>query len=144
MKKYTFFKGPGFIVATMIAVTLFSKVLGLVRQMLLAGIFAATPEGIAFSAASGIPLAIFDMLFSTAVLGSFLPIYKGHLSSDSKRAHSFASSFLTAIVLVTSAVAALGILFAQNVFARGHGCAPFIFFILFTPHDYNKICPACQ
>ena len=115
MKKYTFFKGPGFIVAAMIAVTLFSKVLGLVRQMLLAGIFAATPEGIAFSAASGIPLAIFDMLFSTAVLGSFLPIYKGHLSSDSKRAHSFASSFLTAIVLVTSAVAALGILFARPI-----------------------------
>ena len=115
MKKNSFFSGPTFTVAAMIAVTLFSKVLGLVRQMMTASIFAATPEGIAFSAASGIPLAIFDMLFSTAVLGAFLPIYKGKLTSDSKEARSFSSSFLTAVVLVTSAAALLGILLARPI-----------------------------
>ena len=115
MKKISFFKGPGFTVAAMIAVTLCSKALGLVRQMMTASIFAATPEGIAFSAASGIPLAVFDMLFSTAVLGSFLPIYKGKLTSDSKAAKAFSSSFLTAIVLVTSAAALLGVLLARPI-----------------------------
>ena len=115
MKKNFFFSGPACTVAAMIAVTLFSKALGLVRQMMTASIFAATPEGIAFSAASGIPLAIFDMLFSTAVLGSFLPIYKGKLTSDSKEARSFSSSFLTAVVLVTSAAALIGILLARPI-----------------------------
>ena len=115
MKKFSFCSSPGFTVAAMIGVTLFSKALGLLRQMMTASIFAATPEGIAFSAASGIPLAVFDMLFSTAVLGSFLPIYKGKLTSDSKGAQAFSSSFLTAIVLVTSAVALLGILFARQI-----------------------------
>lgn len=115
MKKISFFSAPGFTVAAMIAVTLFSKALGLLRQMMVAGIFAATPEGIAFSAASGIPLAIFDMLFSTAVLGSFLPIYKGHLFSDRGRAKAFSSSFLTAVILITSAVAVLGIAFARPI-----------------------------
>ena len=115
MKKSAFFSAPGFTVAAMIAVTLFSKILGLIRQMMMAGIFAATPEGIAFSAASGIPLAIFDMLFSTAVLGSFLPIYKGRLETDTKRAQAFSSSFLTGIVLVTTAAALIGSIFAHPI-----------------------------
>ncbi len=115
MKKYSFSRGPGFTVAAMIAVTLLAKALGLVRQMMMAGIFAASPEGIAFSAASGIPLAVFDMLFSTAVLGSFLPIYKGKLNADPKSAKAFSSSFLSAVFLVTSAAAILGIVLARPI-----------------------------
>ena len=95
MKKRSFFHGAGFTVAAMIAVTLLAKALGLVRQMMVAGIFAASPEGIAFSAASGIPMAVFDMLFSTAVLGSFLPIYKGKVALEPKSASLFSSSFMT-------------------------------------------------
>ena len=115
MKKYAFSRGPGFTVAAMIGVTLLAKILGLVRQTMIAGIFAASPEGIAFSAASGIPLAVFDMLFSTAVLGSFLPIYKGKLISDCQSAKAFSSSFLSAVLLVTSAAAALGVLLARPI-----------------------------
>ncbi|MBQ3490442.1 MAG: polysaccharide biosynthesis C-terminal domain-containing protein [Clostridia bacterium] len=115
MKKNAFFHSPAFTIAAMIAVTLFAKALGLIRQMMTASIFAASPEGIAFSAASGIPLAVFDMLFSTAVLGSFLPIYKGKLTSDLKCAESFSSSFLSAVVLVTGGVALLGILLARPI-----------------------------
>ncbi|MBR7161062.1 MAG: polysaccharide biosynthesis C-terminal domain-containing protein [Clostridia bacterium] len=115
MRKHSFFRGPGFTVAAMVAVTVLAKALGLVRQMLTAGIFAASPEGIAFSAASGIPMAVFDILFSTAVIGSFLPIYKGKLTADSKDAEAFSSSFLTAVVLATSAAAVLGIALARPI-----------------------------
>ena len=115
MKKRSFFHGAGFTVAAMIAVTLLAKALGLIRQMMMAGIFAASPEGIAFSAASGIPMAVFDMLFSTAVLGSFLPIYKGKLTLEPKSASLFSSSFLSAVLLVTSAVAVLGALLARPI-----------------------------
>lgn len=115
MKKRDFFHSAGTTVAIMIAATLLSKVLGLVRQMMTAGIFAASTEGVAFSVASRIPLAIFDMLFSTAIVGAFLPIYKSHLSADGKRASAFSSAFLTAVLLVTSAAAALGVIAAPAV-----------------------------
>ena len=115
MRKRGLFHGAGATVAVMIFATLLSKALGLVRQMMTAGIFAASMEGIAFSAASRIPLAVFDMLFSTAVIGSFLPIYKGHLASDGARAKRFSSSFLTAVMLVTAAAALLGIVLAEPI-----------------------------
>ena len=112
MKKRNLFHRAEMTVVLMIGATLFSKALGMLRQMMTASIFAASMEGIAFSAASGIPLAIFDMLFSTAVLGSFLPIYKGHLDSDGERARSFSSSFLTVIFGLTAAVSVLGTVLA--------------------------------
>lgn len=115
MKKQNLFQNAGATVALMIGATLVSKVLGMLRQMMTASIFAASMEGIAFSAASGIPLAIFDMLFSTAVLGSFLPIYRGHLDLDGKRAESFSSSFLTGIFLITALTSVLGIVFARPI-----------------------------
>lgn len=117
MKKRDFFPKPGMTVILMIFATLLSKVLGLFRQMMVAGIFAAEMEGIAFSAASKIPLAIFDMLFSTAVIGSFLPIYKSHIQTEAMRAKRFSSSFFTVIFVVTAILALLGILFAPNLIA---------------------------
>ncbi len=100
-------------VVLMIAATLCAKALGMLRQMATASIFAAGVEGIAFSAASKIPFAIFDMLFSTAILGSFLPIYRGHLGSDETRARLFSSSFFTFTMLLTSAAALIGVVFAE-------------------------------
>ncbi len=104
-----------FTVLLMIISTLFAKALGLFRSMATAGIFAAGMEGIAFSAASKIPFAIFDMLFSTAIIGSFLPIYRSHLDSDEKRAKAFSSSFFTFTMLVTALVAFFGVLFARPI-----------------------------
>ncbi len=115
MKKRILFHKAETTVALMIGATLVSKVLGMLRQMMTASIFAASMEGIAFSAASGIPLAIFDMLFSAAVLGSFLPIYKSYLDTDENRARSFSSSFLTVIFLLTTLSAILGMVFARPI-----------------------------
>ena len=115
MKKRFLFHRAETTVALMIGATLVSKVLGMLRQMMTASVFGASMEGIAFSAASGIPLAIFDMLFSAAVLGSFLPIYKGYLDTDEKRARSFSSSFLTVIFLLTALSAILGMVLARPI-----------------------------
>ncbi len=104
-----------FTVIFMIFSTLLSKILGLLRSTATAGIFAAGMEGIAFSAASKIPFAIFDMLFSTAILGSFLPIYRGHLLSDEKRAKTFSSVFLTFTGMITGITALFGIIFADFI-----------------------------
>ena len=110
-------KKVGKTVILMILLTLFAKILGLVRQILIAGIFGATTAGIAFSAASRIPFAIFDMLFSTAIIGSFLPIYRGNLLKSKENAARFSSAFLTAITLITAAVAILGAVLAQPIIA---------------------------
>ena len=115
MNKRFLFHSEGMTVALMIGATMISKVLGMLRQMMTARIFGASMEGIAFSAASGIPLAIFDMLFSTAIMGVFLPIYKGWLGSDEKRAGSFSSSFLTVVFLLTSLAAVMGVIFAGPI-----------------------------
>lgn len=115
MKKRNFFRNAGLTVILMMAATLFAKGLGLVRQMMTASVFGASMEGIAFSAASKIPLAIFDMLFSTAIIGSFLPIYKGRLQEDDAHARQFSSSFLSAVTLVTALTAALGMLLSEGM-----------------------------
>lgn len=102
-------------VLLMVLATLGAKATGMLRQMMTASIFAAGMEGVAFSAASKIPFAIFDMLFSTAILGSFLPIYRGHLLSDEKRAKVFSSAFFTFTALFTTAIALLGVIFAHPI-----------------------------
>ncbi len=109
MKKNT----PLFTILSMLALTLFSKALGMLRQMAVAAVFAASTEGIAFSAASRLPLTLFDMLFSAAILGAFLPIYKGHLLRDEARAKAFSSAFFTFTGLMTGGFAILGVLLAR-------------------------------
>lgn len=108
-------KKAGFTVAAMVAATLFAKLLGMARQILIAGIFADSLEGVAFAAASKIPFAIFDMLFSAAVLGSFIPIYRGALSSQPERARKFSSSFFAGIAVLTAGTAVLGMIFAREI-----------------------------
>ncbi len=104
-----------FTIIFMVFATLFSKVLGLFRTTMTASIFAAGVEGIAFSAASKIPFALFDMLFSSAILGSFVPIYCGHLLSDEKRARAFSSSFFTFTGCITAITAVFGVIFARPI-----------------------------
>lgn len=113
MEKST--KKAGLTVAAMILATLLSKFLGMLRQIMIAGIFADSMEGVAFAAASKIPFAIFDMLFSSAVLGSFIPIYRGSLATEPERAKKFSSSFFTVIVTVTAGIAVLGMIFSKEI-----------------------------
>ena len=108
-------KKAGFTVTAMIAATLLSKVLGMLRQILIASVFADSPEGVAFAAASKIPFAVFDMLFSAAVLGSFIPIYRGALCREPERARKFSSSFFTCITALTAGIAVLGMIFAREI-----------------------------
>lgn len=108
-------KKAGFTVAAMILATLLSKLLGMLRQVMIASTLADSMEGVAFAAASKIPFAIFDMLFSAAVLGSFIPIYKGSLAKEPERARKFSASFLTCIAVVTAVIAVLGMIFSRQI-----------------------------
>lgn len=115
MKKRT--PRAGITVAVMIAATLLSKLLGMIRQMILASVLADSMEGVAFAAASKIPLSIFDMLFSAAVLGAFIPVYSGARIADDGRARRFSASFFTAITVITALLAVTGVLLARPIIA---------------------------
>ena len=89
-------KKSTFTVAAMIAATLFAKTLGLFRSMIMAWTLGDSLEAVAFAAASKIPGAFFDLLFSAAILGAFIPFYNKARAASEKAAAEYASSFFGA------------------------------------------------
>ena len=107
-------------VGIMMGATVISKLLGMLRGVLQTRAWGTTPQANAFTAASKLPLAVFDMFLSAAVLGCFIPVYnslvkKDGLSdeTDMREADRFASGFLTFIIAVCGLAALLGIIFAE-------------------------------
>ncbi len=125
-------------VAMMMAVTVLAKILGLLRGMMLAWRCGTTESAAAFLAAQRIPLSLFDMLFSAAVVGSFVPMYS-RLSKDREKAAHFASSFLLAVLGSSAAAALLGSflasplisLVAPSLTAEAHALATGLLTVLF-------------
>ena len=63
-------------ISTVMLITLLGKVLGLVRDRLLAVHYGTGMEANAFLTASRIPRVFFDMLFASAIAASFIPILR--------------------------------------------------------------------
>ena len=59
----------------MMVITLIGKILGLVRETLLAANYGSGMEAIAFQTASRIPRVFFDAIFASAISASFIPIF---------------------------------------------------------------------
>ena len=88
----------------MVLAMILSKGLGMLRGVLLANHYGINMEANAFSTASRIPLAFFDMLFSAAILGCFIPVYNSFKSENNtfdaeseRQADAFACIFLNFI-----------------------------------------------
>ncbi len=105
-------------VALMTLFTLLAKALGLLRSVLIASRFGTGADASAFSAASRVPLSFFDLLFSAAILGCFIPLFNSIKGKDAeKEAESFANRFLAAVTLLTTLLAAAGMLFSPRLMA---------------------------
>jgi len=106
-------------VALMVFAMCVSKVLGMLRSVLMANSYGISHEATVFSEASRIPLTFFDLLLGSAVLGCFIPIYnscKDKNRPDGKsESDIFASVFLNFIVIVTSVLAILGMIFSREI-----------------------------
>lgn len=102
-------------VFAMIAATLLSKALGMVRGMILAWTLGASLEAVAFTAACKIPCAVFDFLFSAAILGCFIPIYSEAKEKSAKDAYEYSRAFMSAVMLICAVLALLGALFAPQI-----------------------------
>lgn len=106
-------------VALMIAAMCLSKVLGMLRSVLMAHSYGISHEATVFSEASRIPLTFFDMLLGSAVLGCFIPIYNSYPDKatdiDNRQKDVFASVFINFVVVITSALSVLGVIFSRQI-----------------------------
>lgn len=100
-------------VSGILVATAVSKVLGLARQMLFAARFGDSAEAVAFDTASTVPLTLFDLLFASAIVGCFIPVFAEARADSEARARRFASSFLCAVGSLAVLVSVLGIVLAR-------------------------------
>lgn len=99
------------IYAFILCAVLLSKLLGLVRDTMLANYYGTSLLSSAFSVASKIPLLFFDITLGTAVSAAFIPVFNEALQQgDRSRAFRFANIFASCAALV-------GILFSVLLFA---------------------------
>lgn len=102
----------GFIFITLILV----KILGQAREMAIAAVFGTSDAASAYVIASQLPVNFFDMILGTAVSSAFIPVFNKYLECDGlKRANVFASRFLNIIIIVSTLICAVGMVFAPQL-----------------------------
>jgi len=110
--------------AGMIGVATFSsRILGFVRDMVLARLFGATPAADAFFVAFRIPSLLRELFAEGSMSSAFIPVFTEYHTLRSKReAWELASAVFTTLLTLVTAVAMLGILVAPwlvQLFAPG-------------------------
>ena len=101
-------------VSFMMLITLFGKILGMVREQLLAANYGTDMQAAAFLLASRIPRTFFDVIFASAISASFIPVFVEYLQKKGrKEAFSLANRFITMISTVTLLMMLLGMAFAK-------------------------------
>ncbi len=94
-------------------IILASKFLGLLRDILVASAYGTTEAAIAYATASKLPVTIFDFILGGVVTSAFIPVYNSIAVKNGKKdALSFAQSYLNLILTITTALTAVGVLFA--------------------------------
>src|ERR687898_2051205 len=94
--------------------TITSRILGLVRDPVLAFYFGAGDANDAFRVASRIPNLVRDLFAEGAMSAAFVPTFTRHLTLHGReRAWQLASSVINALLIVTGAIVLAGILFAE-------------------------------
>lgn len=91
-----------------------SRILGLVREQVLAHFFGATAAMDAYNVAFRIPNLLRDLFAEGAMSSAFVPTFTSYLTTRGKdAAWRVANNVITALVVVTGALVVLGILFAE-------------------------------
>ncbi len=113
MKKQT---SLAFSAALMGVIILLSKIMGLLRDILVASGFGTTEAAVAYETASKLPVTIFDLVLGGVVTAAFIPIYNSLAVKGSKKeAMAFASSYVNLVLLITGGLAVLGCVFAPQL-----------------------------
>jgi putative peptidoglycan lipid II flippase len=104
------------------AATLTSRILGLARDQVLAGLFGAGNDMDAFVVAFRIPNLVRNLFAEGALSAAFVPTFTRELTLHGKpSAWKLASNVLNALLLITGALVVLGIVFARPIVAAYAG-----------------------
>lgn len=106
--------------------TMVSRILGLVRDAVMAAVFGASPAADAFFVAFRIPNLMRQLFGEGALAASFVPVYTDTLKNKGrKEAVKFSSNLFSALILLLSIIAMAGVLFAPWVVrAIAYGFTP--------------------
>ena len=111
-------------VSFMMLITLVGKVLGLVRDQLLAANYGNGMAAEAFTTASLMPRTFFDAVFASAISASFIPIFNEYLKKKGKKeAFALSNRFITLMGLVTLLMTVVCEIFSTQfvwLFAAGY------------------------
>ena len=100
--------------ATMGIIVIAAKFLGLLRDILVANLYGSGTEAIAYETASRLPVTLFDLVIGGVVSSAFIPVFNSVMvKKGQKDAMKFANSYVNFILLICSAIAAAGIIFAR-------------------------------
>ena len=100
--------------AVMIAVTLVVKILGLLRDILIAGAYGTGLYSVAYETASRLPLTLFDLVIGGVVTASFIPVYVKIRGEEGKdEADSYAGGYFFFVLTITVVISAAGILLSS-------------------------------
>ncbi|OQB13244.1 MAG: putative peptidoglycan biosynthesis protein MurJ [Firmicutes bacterium ADurb.Bin193] len=106
------------------AATMLAKVMGMLRDIILARSYGANFEIDAYMAASRIPLLFFDLTLGAAIISTFIPVFNRYLQKGEDRAASdFSNSFINLILIISGTLCVLGIVFSGalvNLIAPGY------------------------
>ena len=94
-------------------IILLSKALGLARDILVASAYGTTMEAVAYGTASKLPTTVFDFILGGVVTSAFIPVYNRIAVQRGKdEAVGFAQSYVNLILLITTTLSVLGVVFA--------------------------------
>lgn len=110
------------------AATLTSRILGLVRDQVLAALFGASDQMDAYLVAFRIPNLMRDLLAEGAMSSAFVPTFTRHLAVHGKEsAWRLGNNVINALLLVTSSIVIVGLVFAGPLvaaYAHAYGAVP--------------------
>ena len=101
-------------ISIMAIIIMLAKVMGLLRETLVAGIYGQGMESDILNTATQIPLLFFDMVLGVAILSTFVPVFNKYIEKYGKEeAMKFANNFTTVVGLIAVLAAVLGMIFAE-------------------------------
>lgn len=96
--------------------TLSSRILGFIRDMVLARLFGATPAADAFFVAYRIPNLLRELFAEGSMSSAFVPVFtEYHTLREKREAWEFASAVFTTLLTILTGVTLLGILAAPAI-----------------------------
>lgn len=103
-------------IGVMAVIIFCAKLLGLVRETMIAGVYGQGYASDVINTSSQIPLLFFDMTLGVAILSTFVPIFNKRLEQSGKEAAmNFAGNFMTVVTVIASAMALIGMVFAKQL-----------------------------